>query len=80
VIDKAIPLTNLPAGHSARVSRVTGHPDHVHRLEEFGLRDGTRIRMFRSGNPCILRLAGAKVCVRADYLLRVLVEPDSAAG
>ena len=38
--------------------------------------------MFRAGNPCIIRLAGHKVCLRADDLLHVLVEPaaDSAEG
>jgi ferrous iron transport protein A len=70
-----IPLRSLPAGGRALVARVLGHPDHVHRIEEFGLRRGTRIEMFRPGNPCILRLAGNKVCFRADELLSVMVEP-----
>ena len=80
MIDKSIPLSDLPTGQSALVRRITGEPDHVHRLEEFGLRGGTRIQMFRPGNPCIIRMAGNKVCFRADDLLRVLVEPDSATG
>jgi ferrous iron transport protein A len=75
---KAIPLHRLPAGHSARVVDVLGHPDHVHRLEEFGLCDGTRIEMFRPGNPCIIRLAGNKVCLRSDERLSILVEPAAA--
>ncbi|KKK52087.1 hypothetical protein LCGC14_3108480 [marine sediment metagenome] len=54
---------------------VVGRPDRVHQLEEFGLRDGTRVQMFRKGNPCILRVAGNKVCFRADELIRVLVKP-----
>jgi ferrous iron transport protein A len=70
-----IPLRHLPAGHRALVARILGHPDDVHRLEEFGLRKGTRVEMFRPGNPCILRLAGNKICLRADELLKVLVEP-----
>jgi Fe2+ transport system protein FeoA len=78
VIDKSIPLASLRAGQSALVSRIAGQPDHVHRLEEFGLRGGTRIQMFRSGNPCILRMAAGKVCFRTAGLLRVFVEPDSA--
>ena len=80
LIDKSIPLSDLLAGQSACVTRITGRPDHVHRLEEFGLRGGTRIQMFRPGNPCIIRMAAGKVCFRADSLLRVLVEPDPAAG
>ena len=34
--------------------------------------------MFRSGNPCILRLAGNKICLRSDELLSVMVEPIAA--
>jgi ferrous iron transport protein A len=62
-------------GQRALVVRILGHPDHVHRLEEFGLRKGTKIEMFRPGNPCILRMAGNKICLRADDLVSVLVEP-----
>jgi len=72
---EVIPLRRLPAGGRALVARVLGHPDHVHRLAEFGLRRGTKIEMFRPGNPCIIRLAGSKVCFRADELLSVMVEP-----
>ena len=68
----------FPPGTLPRSSRSSGHPDHVHRLEEFGLRGGTKIEMFRPGNPCIIRLAGNKVCLRADDLLSVLVEPTAA--
>lgn len=75
---EVIPLKSLPVGHCARIARVLGRPDHVHQLEEFGLRGGTKIEMFRSGNPCIIRLAGNKVCLRADDLLDVLVEPAVA--
>ena len=76
---QVIPLKELPVGGYARIARIIGHPDHVHQLEEFGLRSGTKIEMFRSGNPCIIRLAGNKVCLRADDLLHVLVEPVASA-
>jgi ferrous iron transport protein A len=75
---KVIPLRHLPAGRCAKIAEVVGHPDHVHRLDEFGLRGGTMIEMFRPGNPCIIRLAGNKVCLRADDLLSVLVAPTAA--
>jgi ferrous iron transport protein A len=80
VIDRSIPLSQLPSGCSAHIRRIVGRPDHVHRLEEFGLRGGTPIQMFRTGNPCILRLAGGKVCLRGDDLLRILVEPAATPG
>jgi len=74
MVDKAVPLETLQAGETATVSRITGHCSDVHRLEEFGLRGGSRIHMFRTGNPCILRLGGGKVCLRCDPALRILVE------
>ncbi|MEN6493234.1 MAG: FeoA family protein [Thermoguttaceae bacterium] len=77
-MDHLVPLHRLTIGQVAHVSRIIGRPDHVHRLEEFGLRGGTRIEMFRPGNPCIIRLAGNKVCLRADELLSVLVAPIGA--
>jgi ferrous iron transport protein A len=75
VVKKTISLHLLPAGQSAFIRRIQGNPDHIHRLEEIGLRSGSRIEMFRPGNPCILRLAGNKICLRADDMLHVLVEP-----
>jgi ferrous iron transport protein A len=75
---RAIPLCRLPAGHFAKIVDILGNPDHVHRLREFGLRGGMKIEMFRPGNPCIIRLAGNKVCLRSDDRLNVLVEPTAA--
>jgi len=72
-VESLIPLHLLPAGQAAEVRRILGPADHVHRLEEFGLRGGTRLQMFRPGNPCIIRLAGHKVCLRAHDGLRILV-------
>jgi len=73
MVDAVIPLALLPKGRRACVSRISGQADHVHRLEEFGLRGGARIEMFRPGNPCIIRMAGNKVCLRSDDLLQVMV-------
>ena len=68
-----IPLNLLATGQTANIDRVTGQPDQVHRLEELGLRGGATIEMVQSGSPCIVRLAGQKLCVRADELLSILV-------
>jgi ferrous iron transport protein A len=75
MLDSPIPLSALEAGQTAHIRQILGPADHVHRLEEFGLRSGVRVEMFRPGSPCILRMAGSKVCVRADDRLRVLVVP-----
>ena len=68
-----IPLSQLPRGKSAYIRRILGPPEPVHRLAEFGLRHGAQIEMFRRGNPCILRMAGSKVCLRTTST--ILVEP-----
>lgn len=80
MVDGVIPLSLLPKGRSAHVNRVSGRADHVHRLEEFGLRGGAKIEMFRPGNPCIIRMAGNKVCLRSDDLLQVLVKPTGTGA
>ncbi len=75
MVKKTISLHQLPAGRAAFISGIQGDPDHIHRLEELGLRGRSRIEMFRPGNPCIIRLAGNKICLRANDLVHVLVEP-----
>lgn len=73
--NRPIPLGRLLTGQRGRISRIQGHPDHVHRLEEFGLRDGACIEMFRPGNPCIIRMAGNKICFRAEDCVKISVVP-----
>jgi ferrous iron transport protein A len=74
-LDGLIPLHRLVAGQSAHIRRIVGRADDVHRLAEFGLRHGIQIQMFRPGDPCIIRLAATKVCLRAEQMLSVLVQP-----
>ncbi len=73
--NRPIPLQQLRTGQTARISWIHGPADHVHRLEEFGLRGGICIEMFRPGNPCIIRMAGNKICFRADDGLSIAVVP-----
>jgi len=56
----------------ASISHIIGWPKH--RLEEFGLYNGTRIQMFHSGNPCIFRIGTNKVCLRTNDSLHIFVE------
>ena len=74
-----IPLNLLLPGQFAEIDQVLGQPEQVHRLEELGLRGGTSVEMLQSGSPCIIRLAGHKLCFRADELLSVLVRPGAAS-
>ena len=75
-----VPLSKLAIGQLAEILGVEGDSRRVHRLNEFGLRGGTQIQMFRPGNPCIIRMAGSKVCVRMDDSLQVMVKPVSTRG
>lgn len=69
-----IPLGLLARGQTALVSDLIGAADHVHRLEELGLRRGTSVEMLQPGSPCIIRLAGNKLCIRDADLFGVLVQ------
>jgi ferrous iron transport protein A len=68
-----VPVHQLRRGDVAEVSQVLGAPELVRRLEELGIRCGAHLEMVRGGSPCIVRIAGTKLCFRHDELLRVLV-------
>jgi len=79
-VEPLVAVHCLRTGESAQIRQILGHPDHVHRLEEFGLRQGTQVEMFRPGNPCILRISGNKVCLRSEDVVRLFVRPAHAPG
>lgn len=72
-LDSMIPLHTLAPGHSATIRQLMGKPDDVRRLEELGLRAGVLVEMVDSGVPCIIRLAGAKLCFRGAEAFQVMV-------
>jgi Fe2+ transport system protein FeoA len=76
---EVIPLELLAPGQQAFVDAVFGDEAHVHRLEEMGIRQGATVEMVQSGSPCIIRLAGAKLCFRESELLQVLVRLKDVA-
>lgn len=78
-MNEAIPLQCLDVGCTGAVTAVVGHGDLVHRLDEIGLRQGAEVQMVQSGQPCIVRVNGQRLCLRADELLRVLVRPGVLA-
>ncbi len=78
-MNDSIPLQCLEVGTSGAVTAVVGNGDLVHRLDEIGLRQGAEVQMVQSGRPCIVRVNGQRLCLRADELLRVLVRPGVVA-
>jgi len=77
-VGELVPLRNLAPGQKAKVGKITGDPHHVHRLHELGFHCGTTIEMVRPGSPCIIRMAGHKLCFRHNDALNVLVRPAGA--
>lgn len=74
-----VPLSHLMTGQKAEIGQLMGRPENVRRLAEMGLRDGTAVEMLRPGSPCIIRLGGQRICIRANELLSVLVRPGAVA-
>ena len=73
--DELIPLNMLLRGQCALIEQLVGQAEHVHRLEELGLRVGTPIEMLQPGTPCIVRVADQKLCFRDADLFSVIVRP-----
>jgi ferrous iron transport protein A len=72
-----IPLNMAPAGRTAEVAQLMGLAGDVHRLEELGLRQGAMLEIVQAGTPCIIRLAGHKLCFRDGEAFRVLVRMEA---
>ena len=74
-----IPLGSLRAGQRALVEQVLGQAYQVHRLEELGIRGGASIEMLQPGSPCIVQLAGNKLCFRGGETMSILVRVGAVA-
>lgn len=74
-----LPLHLVAAGLFARIEQILGAAEQVQRLEELGLRAGTRVEVVQHGSPCIVRLTGSTLCLRDGAALQVLVRVDAAA-
>lgn len=77
-MDELLPLNLLTRGQCALVEQLVGQAEHVHRLEELGLRAGTMVEMLQPGIPCIVRVADQKLCFRDADLFNVIVRPGLA--
>jgi Fe2+ transport system protein FeoA len=74
-VENLIPLSLLAAGQVAQVDQLLGCADDVHRLRELGIARGAQLEMIQPGSPCIVRLAGSKLCLRDASLFQILVQP-----
>lgn len=72
-VSHLIPLHLLSRGEVAEIGELVGLADDVHRLEELGLRSGVMVEMLQPGEPCIVGLAGHRLCFRPNDALGILV-------
>lgn len=73
--DELLPLELMGTGETAEVADVTGEPHWVSRLAELGLRIGARLRVLQAGSPCLLLVGEARLSLRGDDAMQVLVRP-----
>lgn len=74
-----VPLNFLASGEGGEVAEVMASGLILDRLCEMGLRPGCIVEMIQQGTPCIIRLQGHKLCLRADELGQILVRPGIMA-
>jgi ferrous iron transport protein A len=75
-----LPLDLVQTGEWAEVEEVLGEPVWVSRMAELGLRSGSKLQVLRQGSPCLLRIGGSRLSLRAKSGTRVLVRPLAAAS
>jgi Fe2+ transport system protein FeoA len=73
-----LPLDMLAAGETADVADVCGDPSWVGRLAELGIREGCRLQVLQPGSPCLLDIAGCRLCIRGCESSQILVRPVSS--
>jgi ferrous iron transport protein A len=78
--DTLMPVELLNAGAWAEIVDVTGEPHCVNRLAEMGVHAGCCVRVLQPGTPCLLEVAGARLILRSDCRLQLLVRPVALAG
>ena len=71
--DPILPLEKMKINQVADVVEVIGATAEIQRLSEMGLHSGTRIRMLKSGTPCLLALDGKRLSIRLSQDVDVYV-------
>jgi Fe2+ transport system protein FeoA len=73
--DLLLPVEYLQPGSWADVADVQGEPGWVGRLGELGIRAGCRLKVLRSGWPCLLQIGGSRLSLRSEEAMQILVRP-----
>ncbi len=69
-----VPLDVLQVDECGCVSEIIASDEWKHRLGELGLREGVNVRMVKTGEPCLLAVAGHRLSFRCDPSTMVLVQ------
>jgi ferrous iron transport protein A len=77
--DTLLPLELVGSGEWAEIAEVSGEPSWIGRLAELGLQIGSRLRVLQPGSPCLLQIGGARLSLRGDWTMQILVRPVAAA-
>jgi ferrous iron transport protein A len=75
-----LPLELLAPGEWADIADVSGEATWVGRLAEMGVRIGCRLRLVQQGNPCLFQVDGARLSLRSEQALQILVRPVTEVG
>jgi Fe2+ transport system protein FeoA len=75
-----LPLELLNAGEWGEIAEVSGEPGWIGRMAELGIRAGKHIRVLQAGSPCLLQIDGARLSLRGDHAMQILVRPLAVAG
>lgn len=78
--DMLLPIEMLNAGEWAEVVDVSGETTCVNRLAEMGVQAGCRLCVLQPGSPCLLQVGGARLSLRSDCRLQLLVRPVASAA
>ena len=70
----SFPIQHLLPGQTAEIAELRGQPHSVSRLYEIGFRVGAPLKMLQTGRACVVRVNGAKLCLRTQGV-QVLVQP-----
>lgn len=74
-----LPLESLAIGEWANVAEVSGEPGWVGRMAELGVRAGSRLRLLRSGTPCLVQVGAMRLSLRSEAV-QIFVTPDGAGA
>jgi Fe2+ transport system protein FeoA len=74
-----LPLEFLDAGEWADVAEISGEPGWVSRLEELGVRTGSRLHVLQQGIPCMFQIGGTRLSLRGTDAMHILVRPVTGA-